>query len=425
MVMRPIPIRKIRNVVIVLSLLILSGGVGYWFGLYRLQVEFGDFLKKPEVEVINKAQPLEKRSIDFSLFWQVWEELGRSFIDPASIDPEKMVYGAIAGMTASLGDPYTVFLAPSENRQSKENLSGSFFGVGIQIGYKDKQLTVIAPIKDMPAERAGIKAGDLILRIIDEGKGVDRETQGLPLPEAVSLIRGDLGTSVILKIYREGVEEPFDVKIVREEILIPSVELELLPIKGQEGKFVAHLKLTQFGERTDAEWKEAVSEILLQGSKVVGVVLDVRNNPGGFLSGSIEIAGEFLKGGTVVVQQGRFESKTFKVENPGRLVGVPIVILVNEGSASASEIVAGALRDRLGAVIIGEQTFGKGTVQEAKDLAGGAGLHVTTSKWILPSGQEINDRGLTPDMVVSLEEEEEGQEEVDEQLEKAIEILTS
>lgn len=427
MVVRSISLRQIRNAAIAISLLIVAGGIGYWFGQHSVQVQLSKFPEKPKVEVINRAIPLQRRSIDFSLFWQVWEELERSFIDPSSIDPEQMVYGAISGMTASLGDPYTVFLAPTENRQNKENLSGSFYGVGIQIGYKDRQLAVIAPIRDMPAERVGVEAGDFILRIIDEGKGVDRETQGLSLPEAVSLIRGDRGTGVTLSLFREGVEEPFDVTIVREEILIPSVELEFLPIGAQEGlsageagELLAHLKLTQFGERTTGEWNEAVSEILSRRSQIVGIVFDLRNNPGGFLSGSIDIANEFLRDGTVVVQQGRYHSETFRVEKPGRLVDIPVIILVNEGSASASEIVAGALRDRLGAVLVGEQTFGKGTVQESKDLAGGAGLHVTTSKWILPSGQEINEKGLTPDVVVSLEDDEEG---IDEQLEKAVELL--
>lgn len=423
MLLRPIKLVQIRTAVLSISLLVLAGGIGYWFGQHRVRVELGDSRDKIRVEVVNKATPLERRSIDFSLFWQVWEELERSYLDPDLIDPEKMVFGAIAGMTSSLGDPYTVFLAPSENRQTKENLSGSFYGVGIQIGYKDRQLAVIAPIKDMPAERAGLEAGDYILRIIDEGKGVDEETRGLALPEAVSLIRGDRGTTVTLEIFREGVEEPFDVEITRAEIVIPSVELVFLPVEAQEGKSIAHLQLRQFGERTGEEWDQAVSQILSRRAELVGLVIDVRNNPGGFLSGAIKIAGEFVRDGTVVVQQGRHGSETFRVEKPGRLTDIPIVVLMNEGSASASEIVAGALRDRLGAVLVGEQTFGKGTVQEAKDLSGGAGLHVTTSRWILPSGKEINDRGLTPDVEVSLVEEEEGEDEVDEQLEKAIEIL--
>jgi carboxyl-terminal processing protease len=422
MVVRPIPLKKIRNAVIVLSSLLLSGGIGYWFGQNRLKIELDEFPKKPKVTVVNKAAPPERRLIDFSLFWQVWEELERSYLDPSLIDPENMVYGAISGMTSSLGDPYTVFLAPDENKQTKENLSGSFFGVGIQIGFKDHQLAVIAPIKDMPAEQAGIKAGDIILRIIDRGKGVDQNTDGLPLPEAVSLIRGDRGTQVTLQIFREGIEEPFDVSIVRKEIVIPSVEIEFIPVEGRD-KSVAHLKLTQFGERTLGEWDEAVDKILSERGQIVGIILDMRNNPGGYLSGSVDIAGEFLVDGTVVVQQGRARSETFKVQKPGRLVGIPLVVLVNGGSASASEIVAGALRDRLGVVLVGEQTFGKGTVQEAVELSGGAGLHVTTSKWILPSGQEINDKGLTPDLTVSLEEEGEGKDEVDEQLEKAVEIL--
>ncbi|OGY18289.1 MAG: hypothetical protein A2900_04660 [Candidatus Chisholmbacteria bacterium RIFCSPLOWO2_01_FULL_50_28] len=431
MIVRPISLVRIRSFFLVLSLIVLSVGTGFWYGRRSITTDFSKL--PPKVEIINRAQPPEHRTVDFSLFWQVWDELAGSYITPDSLDPEKMVFGAISGMTSAIGDPYTVFLPPMENKQTKENLSGKFGGVGIQLGFRDRALSVVAPLSGMPAERAGIKAGDFILHIKDEGAGVDKDTQGMPLPEAVNLIRGKLGTKVLLTLIREGQTKPFDVELVREEIVIPSIELTWLPpdeaarklvTKETEipvgEKVVAHLAVAQFGDQTDGEWDRAVSDILDRESDVVGIVLDFRNNPGGYLSGAIRMASEFLSEGTVVVQQGRVRSETFPVEEPGRLTDLPFVVLVNGGSASASEIVAGALRDRRGAVLVGEKTFGKGTVQEARDLPGGAGLHVTTSKWILPSGEAINAKGLTPNIEVTLTEEENG---IDEQLEKAIETL--
>lgn len=421
MPVRSITLAQIRRTAVLLALLILAIGVGYWYGQHRIKVSLSRS-RPVEVEIINRAVP-PQRQVNFALFWQVWEELETSYLYPDRIDEEKMVYGAISGMTAALGDPYTTFLAPDENRQNKENLSGTFYGIGIQIGYKDRQLTVIAPLTDSPAKRAGIKPGDFILRISDAGKGIDRDTQGMPLPEAVSLIRGDRGTTVTLKLLREGAQEPFEVPVQREEIIIPSVELVFVPDGLPGGSQVAHLKLMQFGERTKKEWDVAVDRILSQRGTLSGIVLDMRDNPGGFLSGAIEITGDFVANGTVVVQQGKSRSETFNADGNGRLLEIPVIVLVNGGSASASEIVAGALRDRRGVPLVGETTFGKGTVQEAKDLPGGGGLHVTTSKWILPSGTEIGESGLVPDKQVELVEEPEGEAEIDEQLEKALEAI--
>jgi carboxyl-terminal processing protease len=419
-----ITLKHVRNATLILSLLVLSGGIGFLLGERKLEIRLSKLT--PFVEVINRSQPIEHRSMDFSLFWQVWDELEQSYLDPTKVDKEQMIYGAISGMTASLRDPYTVFLPPDDNKQNKENLSGSFYGVGIQIGFKKFQLVVIAPLAGMPAERAGVEAGDIILNIKDDKKGVDRDTQDITLPEAVSLIRGELRTDVTLKLYREDVEEPIEVKLVREEIIIPSVELSYLPVDSEElgnsskDKRIAHIKLTQFGERTMEEWNEIIEETLSLEGMLMGIILDMRNNPGGYLSGSVEIASEFLSDGTVVVQQGRYQSETFSVIEGGKLKGIPVVVLVNQGSASASEIVAGALRDRAAVTIVGEKTFGKGTVQEARNIPGGAGLHITTAEWILPSGKKINGEGLIPDYEV---EDIDDDEEIDEQLEKAKEIL--
>ena len=395
-------LKQVRKTILILTLVLLAGFGGFWWGERRA--------KKIPLQ-LNIVEPKE---VDLSLFWDVWQRLEGDYLDKSALDQEKMVYGAIKGITQSLGDPYTVFLEPGENKRAKEDLDGSFGGVGIQLGYKDRRLAVIAPLKGTPAEKAGVKAGDLILRIVDEQKEVDQETTGISLPEAVNLIRGPKGQPVTLTLFSEGEEKPREVEIVRGTIIVPSVEVEFINAKDAK---IAHLKLMRFGERTSREWEEAVGEI--NATDCAGVILDLRNNPGGYLNGAVFIASEFLKSGVVVKQEGKRETKTYSVNRRGKLLDYPLSILVNKGSASASEIVAGALRDRGRAKTVGERTFGKGTVQEAQDLSGGAGLHITTARWLLPSGAWIGEEGIEPDYVVELDEEREG----DEQLEKAIEVL--
>jgi len=395
-------LKQVRKTILILTLVLLAGFGGFWWGERRA--------KKIPLQ-LNIVEPKE---VDLSLFWDVWQRLEGDYLDKSALDQEKMVYGAIKGITQSLGDPYTVFLEPGENKRAKEDLDGSFGGVGIQLGYKDRRLAVIAPLKGTPAEKAGVKAGDLILRIVDEQKEVDQETTGISLPEAVNLIRGPKGQPVTLTLFSEGEEKPREVEIVRGTIIVPSVEVEFINAKDAK---IAHLKLMKFGERTSREWEEAVGEI--NATDCAGVILDLRNNPGGYLNGAVFIASEFLKSGVVVKQEGKRETKTYSVNRRGKLLDYPLSILVNKGSASASEIVAGALRDRGRAKTVGERTFGKGTVQEAQDLSGGAGLHITTARWLLPSGAWIGEEGIEPDYVVELDEEREG----DEQLEKAIEVL--
>jgi len=411
-------LKQIRSLILSLCFAIFFGGIGYWFG--QRQVSFG--LKKftPQIKIERKLSP-ELEGIDFALFWDVWDRLSASYLQRKNLDPVKMVYGAISGMVASLGDPYTVFLPPQENKQTKEDLSGAFEGVGIQLGYKNERLAVIAPLSGMPAEKAGVKAGDLILRIVDEKKNIDKDTAGISLPEAVSLIRGPKGTVVKLTFSREGQEKPFELSLKRETIIVKSVELKWIE---KDGKKVAHLKLSRFGERTAQEWEEGVNQIKNEKLKIKnfgGIILDVRNNPGGFLNGAVFITSEFLQDGVVVQQdKGEDGKETFSVNRKGSLLTEPLVVLVNGGSASASEIVAGALQEKKRARIVGEKTFGKGTIQEAQDLTGGAGLHITVARWLLPSGRSIDKEGIKPDFEVKMDEKDETK---DPQLEKAIEIL--
>ena len=387
-----IRLKTIRTLALSLALLLSGIGIGYVYG--NNPTSASSFLQK---RVVNTQNPSEYKDVDFSLFWEVWQKLSDEYLDSEKIDTEEMVYGAISGMVASVGDPYTAFLPPEDQQRTNEELQGSFGGVGIQLGYIDQQLAVIAPLAGMPAESEGVLAGDLILNIRDEAESVDVDTNGMSLPEAVSYIRGENGSSVNLLLYRPDVGgQPFEVEITRDTIIVPSVELEI--VEDERGVF-AHLSLYKFGGRTDDEWKEAVDEIVERG--VDGVVLDLRNNPGGFLNGAIFVASEFIDSGLVVRQQGKFNTDTFSVNRRGKLTKMPLVVLVNRGSASSSEIVAGALRDRKGVLLVGQNTFGKGTVQNAEELRGGTGIHVTVARWLLPGGGWIHESGLEPDIEAS------------------------
>ncbi|MBP9820238.1 S41 family peptidase [Candidatus Woesebacteria bacterium] len=367
-------------------------------------------------ELVNTTVPAERKEVDFSTFWEVWSILERDYIKPEQVVTAKMVDGAIAGMTASLDDPYTMYLPPVENERSGQDLAGAFFGVGIELGFKDQILAVISPLPDTPAAVAGVEAGDLIIKVTDKEKGIDEDTAGWSIEKAVEAIRGPRGSTVVLTLVREGKSEPFTVSLQRGEIVVKSAELEFVE---HAGKRVAHIKLSRFGERTDTEWDSLVNTILKEKGSIAGVVLDMRNNPGGFFDGAIKVASEFIDDETVVIQKGKYAEQDFSSRGSARLRNIPIEVLVNKGSASASEIVAGALRDQLGAKLVGEKTFGKGTVQDRRELSNGGGIHVTVAQWMLPKGEWIHETGIPVDVEVSDDRET----EADEQLLKAIEVL--
>jgi carboxyl-terminal processing protease len=406
-----ISLKQIRNTFLVLSFSVLIFAGGYETGLAR-NGKSANVLVQKFAGSTKEGQPT---AADFSKFWEVWKRLENSYVDTSKLDYAKMTWGSMQGLAQSLDDPYTQYLPPKENKQASEDLNGAFFGVGIELGYKDSTLAVISPITGSPADKAGVKSGDLILHIKDDKKQVDIDTRGMTLPTAVTHIRGEKGTAVLLTLYREGGSKSFDISITRDEIVVPSVELKFVE---KNGKKVAHLELHKFGGRTDREWVGIVSEIL--AAKPAGIVLDLRNNPGGYLDGAVFVTSEFLQSGIVVKQEGRNDTETYSVDRKGSLTTIPLVVVVNKGSASASEITAGALQDNKRAQIIGEQSFGKGTVQEVQDLADGSSLHVTVAKWVLPSGRWIGKEGITPDMKV---EDNLETEEIDEQLDKAIETV--
>jgi carboxyl-terminal processing protease len=405
---------KLRKYFLIIFSVVILFGSGYFLGYSAYKVDFKNF---PKVTV-SRGLPVDKNNLDFSLFWQVWDTLNTKYYDKDKIIASDMVYGAIEGMVSSLDDPYTVFLPPSKNRVVNEDLNGSFEGVGIQIGFKGTQLAVVAPLPGSPAEKEGVKPGDFIIGITDEAKEIERGTVGMSLSEAVEIIRGKAGTKVTLTILRDGESEALVKTITRQKIDVPTIILSYIG----EGGSIAYLRLLKFGSETDTEWKKTVSEIL--GKKeATKMILDLRNNPGGYMQGAIDIASEFLKLGSVVVseQRGEEEKVSYKVEKMGLLQNMPVIVLINQGSASASEILAGALRDNKKIKLVGETSFGKGTIQEPDELPGGSGIHITIAKWLTPSGYWVDEKGLEPD--IEIEDNSETTE--DEQLQKAIEVLNS
>ncbi|NCN24059.1 MAG: hypothetical protein COU65_04475 [Candidatus Pacebacteria bacterium CG10_big_fil_rev_8_21_14_0_10_42_12] len=369
-------------------------------------------------KVLNEAPPQEIASqVDFSVFWEAWNLLQQDFNQTDKLDPVKMTDGAIAGMTASLGDPYTMYLNVHDNERTGQDLAGAFFGVGIELGYVDGVLAVISPLKGSPAEAAGVQAGDLIIRVKDVAKDLDVATVDWTIMEAVDAIRGPEGSPVVLTLFRkENGNEPFEVSINRGEIVVKSVELEFVESGGKKS---AHVSVSRFGGRTMQEWDLAVAEILSKRSEIDGIVIDFRNDPGGFFDDALKIASDFIPSGTIVTQRGRYNSQSFSSTGIARLVDIPVVVLVNRGSASASEIVAGALRDRLGAPMVGEKTFGKGTVQDRRELSNGGALHVTIARWELPGGDWIHETGIPVDKEITDDRET----PADEALNAAIEML--
>lgn len=411
--------KNITNILIYLSVAVFLFGSGYKYAEWKLKQ---GALDRSNYTVFNAENPRvlqdSGENVDFSLFWDTWEKVENKYIDETKLDKQKMFYGAIKGMVASLGDPYTFFLTPEENKQSKDDLGGKFEGIGAQLGLKNGQIVVIAPLKNSPAVEAGLRAGDVIKKV--DGKPTDEWT----LAQTVSKIRGEGGTQVVLTIERDS--KPRDLSITRRQIQVESIELSY---ETQNGKKIAYLRLNQFGDTANDEWDRAVDDIKSQWDRkqISGMVLDVRDNPGGYLESAVYIASEFIARGERIVKQetSNYGDRTYDVERTGRLLDIPLVVIINGGSASASEILSGALRDHKRATLVGEKSFGKGSVQEPIDLKGGAGLHVTIAKWILPKGEWINGKGIEPSVKIANKVDENNTitKETDTQLKTALQTV--
>jgi carboxyl-terminal processing protease len=381
------------------------GGYYYGKGGYIFEVR----KNPPRIEVKNKYSYNEE--VDFSRFWEVWDLVSRDYLE-RPVDAQKMVWGAIGGMVDSLGDPYTTYLPPEINERVTSGLNGTYEGIGAELGLKDNQLIVVAPLDGSPAKAAGVLAGDEIVEIAGES------TVGISVTEAVAQIRGDAGTISTLTLQRED-KEPFVVHIKRGKITIDSVTWA----DKEDG--TAYIRVSTFGEDTNKNWSKVAAEVNVQMGELDAIILDLRGNPGGWMDRAAFIADEFIKGKEVVLYQESAlgELLPFYTSRVGAFENLPAVfVLIDEGSASASEILAAALDAHIeDVVLVGTKSFGKGTIQDAKEFSDGAGVHITVAKWLTPNEVWVHKEGIEPEVVVERvpEDMENG---IDAQLDKAIEL---
>ncbi|HOE74485.1 MAG TPA: S41 family peptidase [bacterium] len=381
----------------VVVLLLVAFSFGYLFGHGNMKL---DQRYIPRLVNTDFGKP---EDVDFGLFWQVYDELSRNYL--RTMDAEKALYGAINGLVLSLEDPYSSFLTPEESKTFQEELSGKLEGIGAEIGRRNGVPTIITPLKNSPAEKAGLEPGDQILAVDSE------YTDKLSLDAVIAKIRGKRGTEVVLTIVRNSTE-PKEYKIIREAINVQDVTWE-------REDDVAVITMRQFGDNSTAQLSQAASEIKNAG--ISRIILDLRNNPGGLLDKAVEVAGFFLPAGSVVVKEQLKDGEisTITTEGEPTFAREPLVVMVNKGSASASEIVAGAMREYKRGLVLGEKTYGKGTVQIFKDLKLGAALKLTIAQWLTPQGHHIEKNGIEPDIVVEYKDGE-VEEGGDPQLEKAL-----
>jgi carboxyl-terminal processing protease len=360
--------------------------------------------------VENKMAPPGDETVDFTLFWKVWDLLKEKHVERNTLDAQQMVYGAISGLLRSTDDPYSSFFDPQESKMFSQDIAGSFDGIGAELGMKDEILTIIAPLDGSPAQRAGLRSGDKILKVDD------KSSLDLTIDQAVDRIRGKKGTQVKLTILHDGEQETADIIVTRDTIKLDSAKVEFIDDQ------IAHLEIIKFSDDVDTQFNSAMNKIINNKSK--GIILDLRDNPGGLLDKAVSIASRMMPREKVVVleEDSSGHKNSLSTSGGDKLSSFPMVVLINEGSASASEILAGALRDNRGIALIGEKTFGKGSVQQLIDLPGGSSVKITVAKWLTPNGDYIMDTGISPDIEVEMTRDD-YENERDPQLEKAIEIL--
>ncbi len=414
----------------ILIIVAISIGIGFIIGNYKITASWNKY--KPIIGITNQNPP-DSKNLDMKLFYDVVEKLNLMYFDKSKIDANKMVTGAISGMVQSLGDPYTSYFPPKQNEEFKTQMAGEFSGIGAELSINEQGgVIVVAPIDGSPAQKAGITSGDSIVRV--EGKS----TAGWTLAKAVENIRGPKGTKVKLTIVHPKEKEAIDLTITRDTIQIKSVTSWIKQFDCSKNNTcipttncptcmsAAYMRISQFGDKTNDEWLQAVNKILPEVKKhnnFKGIVLDVRNNPGGYMHDAVYIASEFVKSGPIVKQRdGNNNTESMDVNRTGVLLETPLIVLINKGSASASEIVSGALQDYGRAKLLGEQSFGKGTVQQAVDVDGGGSVHISIAKWLTPKERWVHEKGLTPDIAVAYNASESSKmtDETDNQIRAAV-----
>ncbi len=413
-------LQRFSSVLLILAITFLVFAAGYRLGEYQTRTQAKNTTTSTiDTTSLNPSQAPK----NMELFWSVWALIEQKYADQSKVKPKQMLYGAIKGLVASLEDPYSYFMTPEENQKSKDDLGGKYEGIGAELGMRNDRIIVVTPLENSPAKAAGVRPGDVILAVDDQ------PTQGWSLTQTVDKIRGEKDSTVKLTLFRN--DQDFEVKIKRDQIKIESVKLSYKSRLNctKNCTKVAQIKVSTFGDNTNKEWDRAVEEVKTkwQNRTINGLIIDVRSNPGGYLDSAVYLASEFLPYNALVIKQEYADrpAREYKVTRTGQLLDIPVVILINEGSASASEIFAGALRDYDRAQLVGRKSFGKGSVQEALDLTNNTGLHLTIAKWILPKGDWINSKGIEPnfDIEIKLEDGNTLEDKTDTQLQKAINIL--
>lgn len=380
--------RKVILIGVIVVNIILAFVAGYIVATKR-GVEKILFDSNGEVD-ITKVTDLYQRTradkVSFDQFWSVWNQVKANYVNQP-VDEVKMFYGAIQGMVSGLEDPYSVYFPPEKAKEFSEEISGKFEGIGAELGKKEDELVVIAPLPKSPAQLAGLKAGDRIFAIDGE------TTFGLSVDAAAGKIRGAKGTAVTLTLAHEDKDTLFDLKITRDVIVVPTVLFEM------KEKNIAYIRLSVFNKDTFPDLDKIIDDTLSKSPK--GIVLDLRSNPGGYLESAVEIASEWIESGTIVRERmSSGPAKEHTTFGMHRLSNIPTVVLVDGGTASASEIVAGALQDYNKATLVGQKTFGKGSVQSFDILPDGSALKVTVAKWFTPNDRQIHEKGIEPDIII-------------------------
>jgi carboxyl-terminal processing protease len=394
--------------------ILLAIGIGAFFGGHYFGKRGYDYelqVNPPKVEFINK-RPADQ-TVDFNQFWDVYNSLNSKYL-LTPLDSQKLVNGAIKGMVQAAGDPFTSYFDPKDNKEFGNSLNGVYEGIGAELGYdKDNQLIIISPIDGSPAKEAGILPGDKIIKINDIS------TVGMTLGDAVSKIRGAGGTNVKLTIFRSGIQ-PFDLELTRRKITLNSVTWKDL------GNGTAYFRISKFGSETNSQWDIAAKEANIKMKEFDSIIVDVRGNPGGLLTSAAHIAGDFFENKPVIYFEDKFGTQeSLDTTRKAMFPNQNVVVLIDEGSASASEILAGALKVHKNAVLVGKKSFGKGSIQEPVEFPDGGSLHVTVQKWLLPDKTWIHQKGINPDVEVSVDFDKLKNEKIDTQLEKAKEVANS